>query len=141
MPNVRWLLALVTAVHRLLYRVTRGRVGGRLQGNQMLLLRTVGRKSGRPREVPLLAVPDEKRWIVVASNAGDDRPPGWWLNLASRPEAEIQLGADRLAVRARTAAGEERRRLWAKVVAAHPGYSDYEKRTTREIPVVILEPR
>jgi deazaflavin-dependent oxidoreductase (nitroreductase family) len=141
MRNVRPLLAAITAVHRFLYRATRGRVGGRLLGNQMLLLATVGRRSGAPREVPLLALPDGERWLVIASNAGDDRAPAWWLNLLAAPEAEIQVGARRLAVRARAASAAERPRLWERFVAAHASYADYEKRTSREIPIVILEPR
>lgn len=141
MPNIRWLLALITAVHRFLFRLTSGRIGGRLAGNEMLLLETVGRKSGRRREVPLLTVPDGKSWVVVASNAGDDRPPAWWLNLQAHPEAEIQVAGGRLPVRARQAHGEEREQLWARVVQAHAGYADYETRTRRPIPVVVLEPR
>ena len=140
MPNIRWLLALITAVHRFLFRISNGRLGGRMMGNDMLLLETVGRKSGRRREVPLLTVRDGQAWVVVASNAGDDRPPAWWLNLEARPEAAIRTAGQRRTVRARSASGEERARLWAKVVAAHSGYADYEQRTTREIPVVLLEP-
>ncbi len=141
MPNIRWLLALVTVVHRFLFRLTNGRIGGRLAGNEMLLLETIGRKSGRAREVPLLTVPDGDAWIVIASNAGDDRPPAWWLNLQARPEAEIRVAGRRLSARARIAGPDERPRLWAKVLAAHSGYADYETRTTRPIPIILLEPR
>jgi deazaflavin-dependent oxidoreductase (nitroreductase family) len=140
-PNIRWLLALVTVIHRFLFRLTNGRIGGRLAGNEMLLLATIGRKTGRAREVPLLTVPDDDAWIVVASNAGDDRPPAWWLNLQARPEAEIRVAGQRRAVRARLAGPDERPRLWAKVIASHSGYAAYETRTTRPIPVVLLEPR
>ena len=141
MPNIRWLLALITAVHRFLFRASNGRLGGRLMGNEMLLLETVGRKSGRAREVPLLTVPDGDAWVVVASNAGDDRPPAWWLNLEARPDAKIRLAGRQLAVRAREAGPEERPRLWARVLAANPSYSAYETRTSRPIPVVVLELR
>ena len=141
MPNIRWLLALITAVHRFLFRASNGRLGGRLMGNDMLLLETVGRKTGRLREVPLLAVPDGDAWVVVASNAGDDRPPAWWLNLEARPDAQIRLAGRRLAVRARLAGPHERPRLWAKVVDANGAYAEYETRTSRPIPVVLLEPR
>src|SRR5262245_62487452 len=104
MPNFRWLLALVTWVHSAIYRLSGGRVGGRLSGMPMLLLTTRGRRSGRERTLPLLYVADEKGWVVVASNAGDDRHPAWWLNLRARPEARVQVGRERCAVRARRAA-------------------------------------
>ncbi len=141
MPNIRWLLALVTVVHRFLFRLTNGRIGGHLMGSDMLLLTTVGRRTGREREVPLLTVPEGKAWVVIASNAGDDRPPAWWLNLQARPEAQIRVAGEILPVRAREAPPDERTRLWAMIVASHSGYAAYEKRTTREIPVVLLEPR
>ena len=141
MPNIRWLLALVTVVHRFLFRLTNGRIGGHLMGSDMLLLTTVGRKTGREREVPLLTVPAGKAWVVIASNAGDDRPPAWWLNLQARPEAQIRMAGRILPVRAREASPDERTRLWATIVASHSDYAAYEKRTTRKIPVVLLEPR
>ncbi len=137
--NIRWLLALITTVHRFLYRASNGRIGSNLGGKPMLLLKTVGRRSGEPRLTPLLYVPDGERWLLVASNAGDDRSPGWWHNLEADPNAEIQVGTERHPVRARTARPEERRVLWPKLIAAYPPYADYEERTDREIPVVILE--
>jgi deazaflavin-dependent oxidoreductase (nitroreductase family) len=79
--------------------------------------------------------------VVIASYGGLDRPPAWWLNLEASPEAELETGRDRRPVVARNAAGDERDRLWAEVTARAPGYLEYERRTTREIPVVILQPR
>lgn len=141
MPNIRWLLRLITVVHRWLYRATGGRVGARVVGGmQMLLLTTTGRKSGQPRTTPLLFVPDGDRAIVIASNAGDDRDPAWWLNLKDWPEAVVQIGPDRFMARARQAQGAEADALFEKLVSSHPPFANYRKRTTREIPIVVLEP-
>lgn len=139
MPNIRWLIGLITVVHRLLYRASGGRLGQRGPGTRFLLLTTTGRRTGRRRTVPLLYVRDGERWAVVASNAGDPRDPAWWLNLQARPRAEIRVGADRRSVRARRATGEEADRLWPALVASYRHYADYRRRTTREIPVVLLE--
>ena len=144
MPNVRWLLALITALHRWLYRATRGAIGHRvpLLNWRSLLLTHLGRKTGRARTIPLLYVPDGARLVVVGSNAGDAKPPAWWLNLEAHPEARVQVGARELAVRARRAEGEERARLWRALVASYRDYARYERKTraTRELPVVVLEP-
>ena len=139
LPNVRWLLALVTKVHRTIYRLSGGRVGAKLSGMPMLLLETVGRRSGRERVMPLLYVEDEQGWIVVGSNAGDDRHPAWWLNLRARPEATVRIGRERHAVRGRRATPAEEARLWPRLVAAYAPYARYREGTRREIPVVILE--
>ena len=139
-PNSRPLLAGITRVHRWLYLASGGRVGGRARGFRFLLLWHVGRKSGRRRVVPLLYVEDGRRFVVVASNAGDPRNPDWWLNLRAKPETEIQVGSERVAVRACAAEGAERERLWAKLVAANPQYPEYQRRTQRPIPIVVLEP-
>ncbi len=139
MPNVRWLLSLITRVHRWVYRSSGGRLGARLGGHPMLLLTTVGRRSAQQRTVPLLYVPDGGRWLVVASNAGDDRAPAWWLNLEAKPEARVQVGTATHRVRARRADPEERARLWPRVLEAYPDYAVYERRTRRPIPLVVLE--
>lgn len=141
MPNVRWLLALVTAVHRFVYRASGGRLGRRLGGVETLLLETVGRRTGRTRATPLLFVRDGARYVVVASNAGDDRHPAWWLNLRAHPDATIQVGPERLRVRGREATGPEAGRLWSQLEAAWPDYAAYRRRTDRRIPVVVLDPR
>ncbi len=139
MPNIRWLLALVTRVHRAIYLMSGGRVGGRLAGIRVLLLTSRGRRSGLPRAIPLLYLEAEKGFVVVASNAGDDRDPAWWKNLLACPEAAVQVGRERHAVRARRATPAERAELWPKLVAAYRPYARYRERTRREIPVVILE--
>lgn len=129
------------ALHRVLYRASRGRAGGRVWGLPVVLLTTTGRRSGKKRTVPLCSLRDGGDVVVIASYGGLDRPPAWWLNLEARPEADLRDGRERRTVTARTVSGEERARLWAELTARAPGYLDYERRTTREIPVVILSPR
>ncbi len=139
MPNVRWLLALITSVHRFVYRASGGRLGGRMMGMRVLLLKHVGRKTDLERVTPLLYIRDGEHWVVVASNAGDDRSPAWWLNLMRNPEVEIQVERERFAVKARRASDTEAERLWPELVRAYRYYDDYRERTAREIPVAILE--
>jgi deazaflavin-dependent oxidoreductase (nitroreductase family) len=129
-------------VHQWLYTATDGRVGASLGGRPMLLLRTVGRRSGQPRTSALLYVRDGDAYVVIASKGGDPRHPGWFHNLMAAPEVEIQVGRQRVAVHARVAEGEERSRLWAQADEVNKGgYSAYQTRTDREIPVVVLDPR
>ena len=141
MPNIRWLIALTTALHRFVYQATGGRLGSRLGGRPMLLLDNVGRRTGELRRTPLLFVEDAGRFVVVASNGGDDRSPAWWLNLRARPETRIQVGTAFHPVRARAADPREAAALWPKLEAYYPAYAEYRQRTRREIPVVILERR
>ena len=140
MPNIRWLLALITVVHRALYRLTGGRIGAHAGRANMLLLTTLGRRSGKQRVTPLLYVDDGERFVVVASNAGDDRHPAWLLNLRKHPEAEIQVGTRQLRVQAREASDAECERLWPKLLGSYKYFRDYRTRTQRHIPVVVLEP-
>jgi F420H(2)-dependent quinone reductase len=129
------------ALHRLLYRASGGRIGGRIWGRRVVLLTTTGRRSGKLRTVPLLSFRDGDDVVVIASYGGLDQPPAWWLNLEANPEAELEEGRTRRMVTARTASGDERARLWRHVTEQAPGYLDYERRTKREIPVVLLQPR
>jgi deazaflavin-dependent oxidoreductase (nitroreductase family) len=129
------------ALHRLLYRASGGRIGGRLWDLPVVLLTTTGRQSGKQRTVPLCSLRDGDDVVLIASYGGLDRPPAWWLNLEANPQAELLSGRVRRAVTARNADPDERARLWAEVTARAPGYLEYERRTTREIPVVILQPR
>src|SRR5262249_37095425 len=118
LPTAVGLLAPVPRAPPAVYRLSGGRLGGSLSGRPMLLLTTVGRRSGRERTLPLLYVEDGGRWVVVASNAGDERDPAWWLNLRARPEAAVQAGRERHAVRARRATPEEEARLWPRLLEA-----------------------
>ena len=130
----------VSALHSAVYRASGGRVGGRMGGMPILLLTTTGRRSGKTRTNPLLYLSDGDAIVVVASNGGNAQMPFWWLNLTANPDATVELGGARSRVRARKAAPEERARLWPLFTARFAGYAKYEARTTREIPVVILEP-
>jgi deazaflavin-dependent oxidoreductase (nitroreductase family) len=135
------LIRIVSVVHRFLYRLTGGAIGGGRRGSQFfLLLTTTGRKTGKERTVPLLYLPDGENMVVVGSNGGADRDPSWWVNLKHNPRAKVQVGRPVKAVRAEKARAEERARLWPLLVEAYPGYDGYEKRLSREIPVVILRP-
>jgi deazaflavin-dependent oxidoreductase (nitroreductase family) len=129
------------ALHRVLYRASGGRIGGRLWDLPVVLLTTTGRKSGKKRTVPLCSLRDGDDVVVIASYGGLDQPPAWWLNLEASPQAELLAGRERRSVTARNATGDERTRLWAEVTSRAPGYLEYERRTDREIPVVILQSR
>ena len=140
MPNIRWLLALITRVQRWLYLRTGGAIGASIFGITMLLLFNRGRRSGREHITPLLYIEDGGRYVIIASNAGDRRNPSWWLNLQANPRACIQVRRDRIDVVARTAQGEERARLWQRLLQSYGYFDDYARRSQREIPVVVLEP-
>lgn len=126
-------------VHRVLYRVSGGLIGA-YAGAPVLLLTTIGKKTARARSTPLLYFKDGANWVVVASNAGDDRHPAWWINLKTTPVATIQVNRRVNRVRARDATEEESARLWPEFVKMYANYEKYQRRTRREIPVVILEP-
>lgn len=140
MTFMRHWLWLITPLHRFIYRASRGWLGGRSMGFRFLLLEHVGRKSGLQRTTPILYVEDEGRFILAASNAGQDRHPAWWLNLQAHPEVHVQAGRRRVAVKARRASVEEETRLWPILGASWRWFDDYKAGTDREIPVVILEP-
>jgi deazaflavin-dependent oxidoreductase (nitroreductase family) len=127
-------------LHNVVYRASGGKIGGRVQGMPVLLLTTTGRKSGKTRTTPLLYLRDGADIAVVASDGGNDAAPAWWLNLRAKPAAHIELGRHRIPVTARKASPEERDRLWPAFTEGYNGYAKYITRTTREIPVVILEP-
>jgi deazaflavin-dependent oxidoreductase (nitroreductase family) len=127
-------------LHASVFRATGGRIGGRMVGSPVLLLVTTGRKSGQRRTTVLLYLEDRGRYVIVASNGGTATHPMWWLNLQADPEATVDVGGRKTYVRATEARGEEKARLWQRLVRMYPSYEDYQKRTDREIPVVILEP-
>lgn len=132
---------LATKSHVSLLRATNGRLGGRMFGSPVLVLATTGRKSGKKRETPLLYLKDGDDLVLVASNGGTAAHPAWFLNLMAKPEAEVHLGGRTHPVRAEEAVGEEKRRLWERLVEMYPSYTDYQGKTDREIPVVVLHGR
>jgi deazaflavin-dependent oxidoreductase (nitroreductase family) len=131
----------LTRAHVKAYRATGGRIGGRAMGAPVLLLDHVGRKSGSRRTTPLLYLEDGSDLVVVASRGGSAAPPAWWLNLEANPETTVHVGSERRPVVARTATPEEKRRLWPRLVEMYSSYDVYQRRTERDIPVVILSPR
>jgi len=134
------LFEVFTTLHRHAYRLTGGRVGGRIGGAPILILHHVGRKSGRVRQSPLIYLPHRGGWVVVASKGGVDRHPAWFHNLTAANEAVVDVGRRRHRVRPRAAEGEERARLWAGLVEIFGPYAEYQTFTERRIPVVVLEP-
>jgi F420H(2)-dependent quinone reductase len=130
----------LSTLHRVLYRLTGGRVGRRLVDNDILLLTTRGRGTGRAHTVPLLYLRDGECLVVIASYGGRDRHPEWYLNLVAEPSVTAQTGRNRRSFQARTATEDERERWWPRVVAAYSDYAVYQGRTDRQIPVVMLEP-
>ncbi len=130
----------VTAFHETAYRVTGGRVGGRVARMPVLLLTTTGRKTGRRRTTPLTYLDDGDRLVLVASYGGARRHPSWYLNLTAEPEVEVTRGRRTAHMRARTATPEEKAELWPRATSVYRGYAAYQERTTRDIPLVILTP-
>lgn len=127
--------------HTLVYRATHGRVGHRFLGAPpTLLLEHVGAKSGKSRTSPLTYLRDGEDFVLVASKGGYPRNPSWYHNLRANPDTTVQVGSQQIAVHARVATQAERTRLWPRVVELYGGYEDYQERTEREIPLVILEP-
>ncbi len=122
------------------YRITKGRLFGNFRGAPVLLLTTVGRKSGKRRTTPVLYVSEGNRLAIVASNGGRDRHPSWWQNLKANPNAEVQVRGEKYTVEAEEADDAEKGRLWPLLTRMYPSYDDYQRKTKREIPVVLLTP-
>ena len=141
MPKDRVFKAMNTA-HRVLLKLTGNRLGASFGGMPSLELTTIGRKSGQPRSVMLTSPLQEgDTYVVVASRGGDDVHPAWFLNLRDNPAVEVaRPGQPKQAMHARVATADERARLWPLITADHKNYAGYQKRTDREIPLVLLEP-
>jgi deazaflavin-dependent oxidoreductase (nitroreductase family) len=133
--------ARASQAHAWLVRRTGGRLGGRALGADILVLRTVGRRSGQSRDAPMFFVRHLDGFAVVASNAASTRPPAWWLNLRDHPDAEALVHGRAHQVRARAATEPEVDELWPQLVDLYSGYEHYRAIATRELPVVILQPR
>ncbi|MEV3925000.1 nitroreductase family deazaflavin-dependent oxidoreductase [Actinomadura coerulea] len=121
------------------YQATDGAEGHEWQGTVTLLLTTTGRRSGKEHTTPLIYQTEGDAYLVVASKGGADEPPLWYLNLKDKPEVTVQVKGDRFTARARTASPEEKPPLWRKMAATWPDYDEYQKKTDRDIPVVVLE--
>jgi deazaflavin-dependent oxidoreductase (nitroreductase family) len=137
-PMFKAMLKAMVAVMVFLYRLTGGAIGGKIQSLPVLLLTTTGRKSEKTRTVPVGFLRDGSNYVIIASYAGLLQNPAWYLNLKHRPEVTIQVKRQKMQVKAETANPEKRRELWTRLMEVAPGYANYQKRTSREIPVVIL---
>jgi len=134
-------LRAVNVLHRNVFRLSKGRIANRGLGMPVVELTTTGRKSGRTRTVMLTSpVQEGERLVIVASKGGDDRHPDWFLNLRDQPRVDVRMDGATQSMNARIATSAEKAELWPKVVAAYKGYAQYQKRTERDIPLVILEP-
>jgi deazaflavin-dependent oxidoreductase (nitroreductase family) len=122
------------------FRANEGKVGGAFDGAPLLLLHTVGARSGRERVNPLVYAGDGDGLVVFASKAGAPTHPDWYHNVVANPDVTVEVGTETQARRARVTEGDERDRLWARQKELMPGFADYEARTSRQIPVVVLEP-
>ena len=131
---------LIWRLHRTVYVMSAGRLGAHFLGWHVVLLKTVGRKTGQARTVALNALEEPGRYVVIASFVGENRHPAWFLNLQAKPRAEILERGRWRPVEASVIAGTERDRLWREIVARDPSYLEYQARTTRQIPLVVLEP-
>lgn len=129
------------SLHRAVFRATGGRIGGHMAGVKILMLHSVGRKTGKTRVSPLQYMPDGDNLVIVASKGGYDKHPAWYHNLMAAPDTEVELKGGRRKVHAVTADAAQRAILWPKLVAGYSDYAVYQESTDREIPVVILKPR
>lgn len=127
---------LIMSAHIALYRLT----GGRLGGKNIVLLTTIGKKTGQPRTKPLFHIKDGTSYIVVASAGGADKNPAWYANLAANPQVTVEDHGRTVAGVASTVGPDERARIWQNVVAAGPGFAGYEHKTSRVIPLVRIQP-
>ncbi|MDD9942691.1 MAG: nitroreductase family deazaflavin-dependent oxidoreductase [Myxococcales bacterium] len=123
------------------YEATNGKVGHDWNNTSVLILHTVGRKSGETRKSPLIYGRDGESYLLVASKGGAPAHPAWYLNLVAQPKVTIQVWSERLPVTARTASADEKARLWPKMAAEWPDYDTYQAKTERDIPLVILTAR
>lgn len=121
------------------YQETDGEVGHEWEGTVTLLLTTVGRRSGKEHTTPLIYQPEGDAYVVVASKGGADDHPEWYKNLQANPEVKVQVKGDKFTARARTATPEEKPSLWRKMTSVWPQYDEYQQKTSRDIPVVVLE--
>ncbi len=123
-----------------LYQLTDGKFGGRVQGLQVLLLTTTGRKTGRERTTPLGYFMENDNYIITASNAGRDTHPAWFYNLRANPHVRIEIQDRQIEAEAEVVAPQKRSALWSQLISLSPAYANYAKKTSREIPLVILRP-
>jgi deazaflavin-dependent oxidoreductase (nitroreductase family) len=128
-----------TQTHVRAYRLSGGRIAGSYRGSPVLLLDHIGRRTGRKHTSPLIYARDGDAFVIVASKGGSHKDPLWWLNLKERPRTTVQVGSEKREVIARQAPPEEKKRLWPVVVGVYAPYDSYQRRSSRDIPVIMLE--
>jgi deazaflavin-dependent oxidoreductase (nitroreductase family) len=133
---IKWFMK----VNAFLIRISKGRIGSQLGTQKVLILHTVGRKSGLPRSIPIAYFFYEGKYLIVESNWGKDQHADWYFNLQSNPQASVEVKGREIKVHASFAEGEEYARLWEYVTKKHPPYSDYQKMTQRKIPIAVFQP-
>jgi len=134
-----FLIKLFMHINAFLIRISRGRIGGQLGTQTILILHTIGRKSGQPRSIPIAYFFHEGKYLIVESNWGRDRHADWYFNLRKNPQARIEVNGKTIKVNASFAEGDEYIRLWGYVTGKHPPYLEYQKMTEWKIPIAILE--
>lgn len=132
---------ILSSLHRLLYKLSGGRIGTQAFGVPILLLTVTGRKSGRQRTTPLMYFKEGDDLLLVASKGGHPKHPEWYVNLVANPDVVVQIRREKLQMRAFTAPEDEKSRLWPQIAREFKGYEEYQRKTTRNIPVVILRKR
>jgi deazaflavin-dependent oxidoreductase (nitroreductase family) len=137
---MKYLFRLWLAIHVGIYRLSGGKLGGNMNGTGVLLLTTTGSKSGKVRTIPLGCFDHKEGYVIVASNGGQPANPAWYYNLRSNPRVTVQVLDKVIPVIAEVLSGDARAQAWQKVIATSPSYANYEKKTTREIPLVLLRP-
>jgi deazaflavin-dependent oxidoreductase (nitroreductase family) len=137
---VKWIFQQFMKFQIFMYRRSGGKRMGSLRGMPLLLLTTIGRKTGQQRVTPLMYFRDGENYVVTASNAGRDKQPAWFVNLQSNPQTMIEVDGTTQNMMAHQAAAEEKARLWPQLVEQAPFFEDYQKNTTRDIPMVVLQP-
>jgi deazaflavin-dependent oxidoreductase (nitroreductase family) len=132
------LTKLFMALHVWIYRISRGKVWGKMRGFNVILLTTIGRKSGKTRTTPLGRFDHESGYVIVASNSEQPNNPAWYYNLKSNPQVTVQVLGKVMPATAEVLSSDARLQAWRQVIAASPFYADYEKRSGREIPLILL---
>ena len=134
------LVYLIPRANVIVYRLSKGRLGGKQQDLPVLILHTVGRKSGKARQTPVLYLQDGDNYVIVASRGGSDAPPAWWMNLQAMSETTIEIKGTKRRVSARNATPEEKAAYWPRLTTGYSFYDDYQARTARDIAVIVLTP-
>jgi deazaflavin-dependent oxidoreductase (nitroreductase family) len=140
MPMNKTLMKAAGTIHGAIYKISGGRLTRNMRGSEVVLLTTTGRHSGKKRVAPLFGLADGENWTVIASQGGHHEHPHWYINLRDNPDVELQVGSETIRMRAETAEGETRDRLWKAMAALYDGYDEYQKLTSRVIPVIVLKP-